>query len=290
MLRKEPVMRPHFPAWSSVLMSVLVPVWLLATPGATWAGPAAHGGGGGGHSSGGGHSGGGSAGHASGGSGGQSGGRATARSDASAAKTSGATGNGTQAESVTTGPHATAGTGQPTAGRAVPRGTVPPPAGGGTTVIVPGYGYGFYPWAFGGLGFGGAYYGGFYDPWYDPFYGSSQYSYAPYPTINGNYLTAPDPTTGSSYATAPDPITSSYSTSDQGAIRIKVKPREAQIYADGYFAGTVDDFDGLFQRLHLRTGPHHIEIRAPGYETLNVDVQIDRNRTITYDGELKRLQ
>jgi hypothetical protein len=268
-------------------MSVLVPLWLLAAPVAE---AAPHGGGGGGHSGGGGGhaSGGGGAGHASGGSGGQSGGRGVARGDSSGARTGGTTGSGSQAESATTGPHATAGTGQPTTGKAVPRGTVPPPAGGGTTVIVPGYGYGFYPLAFGGLGFG-AYYGGFYDPWYDPLYGASQYSYAPYSTIAGSYLTAPDPTTGS-YATAPNPITRSYSTDDQGAIRIKVKPHEAQVYVDGYFAGTVDDFDGIFQRLHLTTGPHHIEIRAPGYETLNVDVQIDRNRTMTYDGELKRLQ
>ena len=113
-----------------------------------------------------------------------------------------------------------AGSGQPTTGKAVPRGAVPP-AGGGGTVFVPGYGYGFYPWGFGGLGFAGAYYGGYYDPWYGA---------------------------GPSY-----PI-GGYSSSDQGAIRLKVKPREAQVYVDGYYAGNVDDFDGVFQRLHLGTG------------------------------------
>ena len=32
---------------------------------------------------------------------------------------------------------------------------------------------------------------------------------------------------------------------DLGSLRIEVKPREAQVYVDGYFAGLVDDFDGM---------------------------------------------
>jgi hypothetical protein len=258
-------MTRHYPAWTSFLMSALIPVWLLATPSTTWAAPQ-HGGGG--HSSGGGggsHSSGGGA-HSSGGGGshGQSAGQATARGDSGGARatapTSGPSSAGNQAGSSATGPHATARGGE-TTGKAVPRGTVPPAGGGGGgVVIVPGYGYGFYPWGFGGLGFAGAYYGGFYDPW------DGVGSYPAYPIVGG------------------------YSSDDQGAVRLKVKPREAQVYVDGYYAGTVDDFDGVFQRLHLRSGSHHIEIRAPGYETLTVDVDIQTDHTISYEGELKRIQ
>ena len=43
--------------------------------------------------------------------------------------------------------------------------------------------------------------------------------------------------------------TSSYR--DTGGLRLKVKPRDAQVLVDGYFVGTVDDFDGVFQRLDL---------------------------------------
>ena len=39
-----------------------------------------------------------------------------------------------------------------------------------------------------------------------------------------------------------------------GSLRLKVKPREASVYVDGYFAGRVDDFDGMFQRLQDRIG------------------------------------
>ena len=122
--------------------------------------------------------------------------------------------------------------------------------GGGTVVIVPGY----YPWAYGGIGFGGDY--GFYDPgWYDP-----------YPPVN----------TGNGYGY-------------EGSLRLKVKPREASVYVDGYFTGRVDDFDGVFQRLKIDAGPHRVDIRLDGYETLTFDVRIDPDRTTTYTGDLKQL-
>ena len=73
-------------------------------------------------------------------------------------------------------------------------------------------------------------------------------------------------------------------------MRIKVKPREASVYVDGYYVGHVDDFDGVFQRLHLASGPHRLEIRAQEYEPLMVDVRIDPDQTITYRGEMRRTQ
>jgi hypothetical protein len=78
-----------------------------------------------------------------------------------------------------------------------------------------------------------------------------------------------------------------YGFSDEGALRLKIKPREAQVLVDGYFAGRVDDFDGVFQRLRLESGPHRIEIGADGYETLSFDIRILPDRTVTYEGELR---
>lgn len=72
-----------------------------------------------------------------------------------------------------------------------------------------------------------------------------------------------------------------------GAVKIKVTPRDAEVYVDGYFAGNVDDFDGVFQSLKLETGGYKIEIRKPGYETLTFDVHVQPDRTITYRGELR---
>ena len=61
------------------------------------------------------------------------------------------------------------------------------------------------------------------------------------------------------------------------------------MYADGYFVGHVDDFDGALQKLRLDAGPHRIEVREPKYETLTFDVLIDSRRTITYRGEMKKI-
>jgi hypothetical protein len=60
------------------------------------------------------------------------------------------------------------------------------------------------------------------------------------------------------------------------------------VYVDGYFAGRVDDYDGIFQALKLEAGAHHIQIVAQGYSPLNFDVRIEPNRKITYRGTLGR--
>ena len=131
-----------------------------------------------------------------------------------------------------------------------------PPAGGGGIFIPGGYygGYGYYdPWGYGSSG----YYGGYYDPWY------------------GGYPTYPQ---------------SSYTSSDEGSLKLKIKPRDGEVYVDGYFVGVVDDFDGIFQRLHIESGTHRIEVRAPGYEALSFEVRITPEHTTTYTGELKKIQ
>ena len=134
---------------------------------------------------------------------------------------------------------------------------VPPAGGGGIFIPGGGYygGYGYYdPW---GYSSGYGYYGGYSDPWY------------------GGYPTYPQ---------------SSYTSSDEGSLKLKIKPRQAEVYVDGYFVGVVDDFDGIFQRLHVESGPHRIEVRANGYETLEFEVRITPEHTTTYTGELKRVQ
>ena len=58
---------------------------------------------------------------------------------------------------------------------------------------------------------------------------------------------------------------------------------------DGYYAGLVDDFDGIFQALKLDSGPYRIEIRKPGFETRVFDVRVLPDRTITFRGTLQPL-
>jgi hypothetical protein len=107
----------------------------------------------------------------------------------------------------------------------------------------------------------------YYDPyWWDYYYG---YGYAPY-YGGGGY--------GQYY---------SESDYDTGGLKIKVKPRDAQVYVDGYFSGIVDDYDGVFQRLKLRSGGHRVEIRAERLQPAIFDVLIVAGETVTYRAELK---
>ena len=160
--------------------------------------------------------------------------------------------------------HARPRDGQPTTGTAVPRpaGSVPPTTGGGYTIVPGGYYgggyYGLYPWMIGGIG----YYGGYYDPFYDPWY--------------GGYPSYPQTTSAAGY--------------DEGSLRLKIKPKNAEVYVDGYYVGIVDEFDGIFQRLHIDAGSHRVEVRANGYEPLVFDVRITPDHTTTYQGEMKRIQ
>ena len=72
-----------------------------------------------------------------------------------------------------------------------------------------------------------------------------------------------------------------------GSLRLKIRPRFAEVYVDGYYAGQVDNYDGIFQRLRLEEGPHHIEIRQPGYVPLEFEVMTLTGETITYEGFLE---
>lgn len=84
-----------------------------------------------------------------------------------------------------------------------------------------------------------------YPPWYGPWGYPYGYGY-PYP---GQY-----------------PYPYQYY-SDAADLRIQTTPRETEVFVDGALAGIVDDFDGVFQRLHLRPGDHEITLYLAGYRT-----------------------
>ena len=55
-------------------------------------------------------------------------------------------------------------------------------------------------------------------------------------------------------------------------LRLQVTPRDASVFVDGYPAGVVDDYDGIFQRLRLVPGPHEIVIYHPSHRTLRQNI------------------
>ena len=82
-----------------------------------------------------------------------------------------------------------------------------------------------------------------------------------------------------------DPIPGRY----YGGVRITGAPRSARVFADGYYVGIVNDFDGIFQHINLEAGPHHIEI-DDGYEAIAFDVYVRPGETTTFraDGAFQR--
>jgi hypothetical protein len=121
------------------------------------------------------------------------------------------------------------------------------------------------------VGFG-LYYGptAYYDPFYRPQYYRPYYGGYGYPAYGyGTY----------------DDYWRAY---DIGELRLQVTPREAQVFVDGAFAGTVDDYDGVFQSLKLEAGSYSIRLEAPGYEPIEFDVRISPRQKVTYREELRR--
>jgi hypothetical protein len=168
-------------------------------------------------------------------------------------------------------------TGRAVTGRAVARGRVPGGGGGSTIIVRPRT---FYPW---GLGWGGGYFydpfwfgGGYWDPLWGPAWGGGYWGHGWGPGYWGG------PGYGYGYGGYRP-----YEREDRGALRLKVRPREAEVFIEGDFVGEVDDYDGAFQRLHLPPGRHRVQVRAEGYEPLDFSVLIVRDQTVTYRGELR---
>lgn len=76
---------------------------------------------------------------------------------------------------------------------------------------------------------------------------------------------------------------------DRAEVRVKVEPKEAAVYVDGYYAGIVDDFDGAFQRLPLSPGAHDIDIYLEGYRTAHQHIYVGPGSSYTVRDRLERL-
>jgi len=132
-----------------------------------------------------------------------------------------------------------------------------------------------------GGGRGGGYYGGYYPGWY-PWYGSGYYGYwgshwYPYSGYHGYYGGYPYAATAYHYGY-----------SDRGALRTLVDQRKARVYVDGYYAGVVDDFDGLFQRLYLSPGRHEIAFKLEGYEPHRMRVYVASGSTLKVHHDMRK--
>lgn len=72
-----------------------------------------------------------------------------------------------------------------------------------------------------------------------------------------------------------------------GGVALEMSPYDADVFVDGTYAGRVEDFDGTEQPLTLSAGQHEIEVQAPGYEPLRLDIDVQPGQVIPYRGDLR---
>jgi PEGA domain-containing protein len=72
-------------------------------------------------------------------------------------------------------------------------------------------------------------------------------------------------------------------------VRLLVSPKHTAVYVDGFYAGIVDDFDGIFQPLPLLPGGHTLTLYLDGYRTVNRSVYLAPDRTLRLSEEMERL-
>jgi hypothetical protein len=75
----------------------------------------------------------------------------------------------------------------------------------------------------------------------------------------------------------------------ESSMRLEVKPKQAEVFVDGYYAGIVDDFDGTFQRLRVPPGEHEITLYLAGYRTVHQKVYLTPDNTFKIKYELEKL-
>jgi hypothetical protein len=133
------------------------------------------------------------------------------------------------------------------------------------------------------------YYDGY--PYAYPYDGYPAYPYNayPYPAYPAPGYSAPG------YSTQPYSVPAPGSVQAQpgiatGGVSFDITPASAEVFVDGQDVGAVADFSPTSSPLSLAPGRHHVEIRAPGYETMSFDTDVVAGQVIPYQGTMRSLR
>ncbi len=107
--------------------------------------------------------------------------------------------------------------------------------------------------------------------------------YSPYYTRLGQWYPFPYPVFGF------PPPPGLYPGDHLSTLRFQVPQREAIVYVDGYAAGRVDDYDGVFQRLQVVPGHHEIAVYLQGHRTFRQNLYLNPRSTQTIRHTLEPL-
>jgi len=67
-----------------------------------------------------------------------------------------------------------------------------------------------------------------------------------------------------------------------GAVKFDTRVKDAEVYIDGAYAGTV----GKLKTMYLRPGSYDIEVRAPGRAQFDREVYVAAGKTLHFNPEL----
>jgi hypothetical protein len=68
-----------------------------------------------------------------------------------------------------------------------------------------------------------------------------------------------------------------------------ISPEEAQVYLDGRYIGTADDFDGNPDYLYLQPGRYRIEFRLEGFQTLTRQIEARPGMKLDFTDKLRKI-
>ena len=85
------------------------------------------------------------------------------------------------------------------------------------------------------------------------------------------------------------PVYGAYRYDRSGSVRLQVTPREAEVFVDGSFAGMVDDFDGVFERLDVEPGNHEVQLYLAGYRQFQQRIYVQPGKTFSIKHTLEPL-
>jgi hypothetical protein len=72
-------------------------------------------------------------------------------------------------------------------------------------------------------------------------------------------------------------------------VRVQIEPSSAEVYVDGFLAGNVSSFDGIFQRLYVSPGAHEIVVYLDGFRSLVRRMYFSPNSSLKIREKLERL-
>jgi hypothetical protein len=70
---------------------------------------------------------------------------------------------------------------------------------------------------------------------------------------------------------------------------LDVQPATAQVFTDGYYVGLPEDFSATRGGALIEAGAHRLDLSAPGYESMAVDLRVTPGQVVTYRATLKAL-